>query len=100
MRRSSALARAIASRRPSGSSGARLPSCSGCSRSALAAGGWFGDSHEAATLKAATTPDPDERLAAVKTLLAEETRLGMMVGVAVGWALHAELENDQTEGDS
>ena len=68
--------------------------------SALAAGGWFGDSHEAATLKAATTPDPDERLAAVKTLLAEETRLGMMVGVAVGWALHAELLNDQTEGDS
>ena len=68
--------------------------------SALDAGGWFGGSHEAATLKAATTPDPDERLSAVKTLLAEETRLGMMVGVAVGWALHSELENDQIEGDS
>ena len=28
---------------------------------ALEAGGWFGDSHDAETLKAATTPDPDER---------------------------------------
>jgi len=68
--------------------------------SALAAGGWFGESHEAATLKAATTPDPDERLTAVRTLLAEETRLGMMVGVAVGWALHAELEDTDNEGES
>lgn len=68
--------------------------------SALDAGGWFADSHQAATLKAATTPDPDERLAAVRTLLAEETRLGMMVGVAVGWALHSELSSEQTEGDS
>ena len=38
-------------------------------------------------LKAATTPDDDERLTAVRTLLAEEARMGMMVGVAVGWAL-------------
>jgi hypothetical protein len=69
--------------------------------SALEAGGWFGDSHKAATLKAATTPDPEERLSAVKTLLAEETRLGMMVGVAVGWALHSELESDdQIKGET
>jgi hypothetical protein len=68
--------------------------------SALAAGGWFGESHDAATLKAATTPDPEERLTAVRTLLAEETRLGMMVGVAVGWALHAELTEQDTEGES
>jgi hypothetical protein len=59
--------------------------------SALAAGGWFGESHEAETLKAATLPDPDERLAAVRALLAEEARMGMMVGVAVGWALKEEL---------
>ena len=38
-------------------------------------------------LKAATTPDDDERLRAVRTLLAEETRMGMLVGVAVGWEL-------------
>ena len=69
--------------------------------SALEAGGWFGESHEAEALKAATTPDADERISAVRTLLAEEARMGMMVGVAVGWALHEELSgNDASEGDS
>ena len=58
---------------------------------ALAEGGWFGESHEAEALKAATVPDPDERIAAVRSLLAEEARMGMMVGVAVGWALNEEL---------
>ena len=38
-------------------------------------------------LKAAGKPDPDERLAAVRTLIAEETRLSMLVGVAVGYEL-------------
>jgi hypothetical protein len=58
---------------------------------ALAEGGWFGESHEAEALKAATTPDPEERVAAVRSLLAEEARMGMMVGVAVGWALKEEM---------
>jgi len=58
---------------------------------ALAEGGWFGEPHEAETLKAATVPDPEERLIAVRALLAEEARMGMMVGVAVGWALKEEL---------
>jgi hypothetical protein len=58
---------------------------------ALAEGGWFGGPHEAETLKAATVPDPEERLVAVRALLAEEARMGMMVGVAVGWALKEEL---------
>ena len=64
---------------------------------ALAAGGWFGEAHEAETLKAATRPDPDERLAAVRTLLAEEARMGMMVGVAVGWALAEKLSAHEEE---
>jgi hypothetical protein len=58
---------------------------------ALAEGGWFGEPHEAETLRAATVPDPDERIAAVRALLAEEARMGMMVGVAVGWALNEEM---------
>jgi hypothetical protein len=61
---------------------------------ALAEGGWFGEPHENETLRAATVPDPDERLAAVRALLAEEARMGMMVGVAVGWALNEELRTD------
>lgn len=65
---------------------------------ALAEGGWFGESHAAETLKAATDPDPDRRLAALRTLLAEEARMGMMVGVAVGWALHAELSAVELPG--
>ncbi len=67
---------------------------------ALAEGGWFGESHDAEALKAATAPDPEERIAAVRSLLAEEARMGMMVGVAVGWALHAELNETETEGES
>jgi hypothetical protein len=67
---------------------------------ALAEGGWFGESHEGETLKAATAPDPDERVAAVRSLLAEEARMGMMVGVAVGWALHGEMaETNDPKGE-
>jgi hypothetical protein len=67
---------------------------------ALAEGGWFGESHEAETLRAATVPDPEERIATVRTLLAEEARMGMMVGVAVGWALKEEMTDpvDPNEG--
>lgn len=68
---------------------------------ALAEGGWFGESHERESLKAATVPDPEERIAAVRTLLAEEARMGMMVGVAVGWALKDEMsggEAPESEG--
>jgi len=66
--------------------------------SALGSGGWFGESHESETLKAATIPDEDQRLTAVRALLTEETQMGMMVGVAVGWALRQELENGGTTG--
>ena len=63
---------------------------------AMAAGGWFGEPHEAEVLRVATVPDPDERIAAVRALLAEEARMGMMVGVAVGWALKEEM-TDQVD---
>lgn len=67
---------------------------------ALAEGGWFDEAHQAEVLRAATTPDPDERIAAVRTLLAEETRIVMMVGVAVGWELARELDlREQAPGD-
>ena len=65
---------------------------------AMAEGGWFGESHEAEALRAATVPDPDERITAVRSLLAEEARMGMMVGVAVGWALKEEMTDTQ-EGE-
>ena len=42
-------------------------------------------------------PDEEARLTAVRTLLAEEARMGMMVGVAVGWALADKLEEQESE---
>jgi hypothetical protein len=64
---------------------------------ALDAGGWFGETHDAEVLKAATVPDSDQRVTAVRTLLAEEARMGMMVGVAVGWALAEELRKNEED---
>jgi hypothetical protein len=58
---------------------------------ALTEGGWFGEAHESQVADAASLPDADERARAVRTLVAEETRLGMMVGVAVGIELAREL---------
>jgi hypothetical protein len=64
---------------------------------ALHEGGWFGEAHESELLKAATKPDQDERLRAVRTLLAEETRMAMLVGVALGWELSVELGQHRQE---
>ena len=61
---------------------------------ALEEGGWFAETHDDEVRKAATAEPEGERLAAVRTLLAEEARMGMMVGVAVGWALAEELNKD------
>ena len=55
----------------------------------------FDSAHQAEVLKAAGKPDPDERLTAVRTLIAEETRLSMLIGVAVGY----ELAQMLTKGD-
>ncbi len=48
---------------------------------------WYGPAHQAEVLRAAGKPDPDERLAAVRQLIAEETRVSMLIGVAVGYQL-------------
>jgi hypothetical protein len=58
---------------------------------ALDEGGWFGDAHDNAVSQAAMNPDQLERLEQVRSLIAEETRLGMLVGVAVGLELAHEL---------
>lgn len=67
---------------------------------ALHEGGWFGAAHEAEIRSAAAEPDEAERISRIETLLAEETRMGMLVGVAVGWQLARELDaQDNPEGD-
>jgi hypothetical protein len=66
---------------------------------ALSDGGWFDTAHVQAVREAIGIGDPVERESAIRTLLAEETRLGMLVGVAVGFELARELEhiNDQED---
>jgi hypothetical protein len=58
---------------------------------ALAEGGWFGEAYDAEVSRASGEPDEGERARAVSTLVAEQTRLGMFVGVAVGFELAHEL---------
>jgi hypothetical protein len=58
---------------------------------ALHAADWFGSAHQAAVLDAAGKPDVDERVTAVRTLIAEETGVSMLIGVAVGYELAHEL---------
>lgn len=58
---------------------------------ALDQGGWFDSAHEQALREAAGEEDPALRAMAVRTLVSEETRLGMFVGVTVGFELAREL---------
>ena len=58
---------------------------------AISEGGWFDAAHEQAVREAVGGEDPSQRVHAVRTLLAEETRLGMLVGVAIGFELSREL---------
>jgi hypothetical protein len=59
---------------------------------ALHEGGWFGSAHAAEIARVADEPDAAQRARAVDVLVAEQTRLGMFVGVTVGFQLARELE--------
>jgi len=72
------------------------PQLQGILDQALQAADWYGSAHQAEVLRAAGTADVDERLAAVRTLIAEETRVSMLIGVAVGFEL-GELLRDRDE---
>jgi hypothetical protein len=67
---------------------------------ALEEGGWFELGHAQAVHEATGHDDVSERVRAVRTMLAEETRLGMLVGVAVGFELARELERGSAEPGS
>ena len=71
------------------------PQLQGILDEALESSDWFGSAHQAEVLRAAGVADPDERIAAVRTLIAEETRVSMLIGVAVGYELARKLK----EGD-
>jgi len=66
---------------------------------ALELGGWFAEGHETELSRATAIEDEAERSTALRTLLAEEARMGMLVGVAVGWALSEELRERRARGE-
>jgi hypothetical protein len=65
---------------------------------ALEEGGWFDVGHNQAVREAAAHDEVGERVRAVRTMLAEETRLSMLVGVAVGFELARELAGEPGDG--
>ena len=71
--------------------GSNAPGIQRILNEALQAADWFGSAHQAAVLEAAGKPAVDDRVAAVRTLIAEETSLSMLIGVAVGYELAHEL---------
>jgi hypothetical protein len=77
---------------------AAAPALQGILAQALESADWFGTAHQAEVLKAAGRADPEERLNAVRTLIAEETRVSMLIGVAVGYEL-AHVLNENARSD-
>jgi hypothetical protein len=71
--------------------GANAPGIQRILNEALQAADWFGSAHQAAVLEAAGKPAVDDRVTAVRTLIAEETGVSLLIGVAVGYELAHEL---------
>ena len=70
------------------------PSLQAILENALEAAEWFGSAHRAQVMEATGQEDPMERLDAVQRLIVEETRVSMLIGVAVGYELaHVLNEN-------
>lgn len=65
---------------------------------ALEAADWYGSAHRAQVLEATGQEDTMERLDAVQRLIAEETRVSMLIGVAVGYELAHVLNENEGEG--
>lgn len=71
------------------------PQLHGILDAALEDADWFGSAHRSAVLKAAGAADAEERYRAVLRLVEEETRVSMLIGVAVGLELAAVLNEQE-----
>jgi anti-sigma factor RsiW len=67
--------------------------------SALEAGGWFDEAHETQLSQVSGLDDAARRAHAIHALVAEETRLAMLVGVSVGFELARELSARRHDND-
>lgn len=64
---------------------------------ALHEANWFDAAHQQQVLEAAGKAEIEDRLQAVRLLLAEETRVSMLIGVAVGYELaHELIDHEET----
>jgi hypothetical protein len=70
---------------------ASAPALQSILNQALHEASWYDAAHQQQVLEAAGKADVEERLDAVHRLLSEETRVAMLVGVAVGFELAHEL---------
>jgi hypothetical protein len=77
---------------------ARAPQLQRILDEALTAADWFGAARDGELLGAAGRADPDERVRAMRNLLQEDTRVSMLIGVAVGYELAHTLMNPTREG--
>jgi hypothetical protein len=73
------------------------PGLQGILDAALHEGGWYGEAHATQVAGAAGVEDAEQRALAVRTLIAEETRIAMLIGVAVGLELSTELNRGDPE---
>jgi hypothetical protein len=71
--------------------GAQAPALQRILNQALEDADYFGSAHAEAIRKAAADEDPET---AVRTLIAEETRVAMLIGAAVGLELANLLRNE------
>ena len=74
--------------------GAQAPALQRILNQALEDADYFGHMHGEEVRKATSAEDPQS---AVRTLIAEETRVAMLIGVAVGLELANLLQNPQEE---
>jgi hypothetical protein len=74
---------------------ANAPALQRILNAALDEANWFDAAHQQQVLEAAGKADIEDRLGAVRVLLADETRVAMLIGVAVGFELAHELIDEE-----
>jgi hypothetical protein len=76
---------------------AAAPALQGILAQALESADWFDSAHRAQVMEATGHEEPIDRADAVQALIAEETRVAMLIGVAVGYELSSVLNENRGE---
>ena len=76
---------------------AGAPALQGILAQALESADWFDSAHRAQVMEATALEEPIDRADAVQSLIAEETRVAMLIGVAVGYELSYVLNENRGE---